>query len=404
MSVRCADLSGASRDGSGKMGILSLNQADYRKLISGRSSGAAAALLRSLLSETAFGYAAIVRARNFLYRIGWLRTHRVGAAVISVGNITTGGTGKTPLVVWVYKQIISNFKSQISDSRSQISDSPCAILTRGYKAAKDPRSGTQGYADEVAILAESCAGAKVVVNPDRAAGAAEAIGRHGAKVLVLDDGFQHRRLARDLDIVAIDATQPFGYGRMLPAGLLREPISSLKRAHAIVITRCDQVGEAELDKLEKKLYAVNPQLVIARSIHAPVRVEYPLSVIPANAGIQVEQLKGKKVFAFCGIGNPDAFFGTLEAIGCRLVGSEIYDDHYQYTQGILSDIFSRAGGLGADLILTTQKDWTKIIGLTEGRNSPPIAYLAIEIRFLAGEDQLTSLIKRTLTGKISRCG
>ena len=403
-----------------------MNQEVYRKLISGQSAGAAAALLRGLLRVAAIGYAAIVWVRNFLYSSGWLRAHRVDAAVISVGNVTAGGTGKTPLVVWVCRQIISNFRSQISDLRpqisdfkSQISDSQCAILTRGYKAKKDQVPGTQNYADEVAILAESCPGAKVIVNPDRVAGAAEAIGRFGAKVLILDDGFQHRRLARDLDIVAVDATQPFGYGKMLPAGLLREPLSSLKRAQAAVITRCDQVAEAELVELEKKLRAVNPQMVVARSIHEPVRVEYPPSVIPANAGIQkdsekmdsclrrndsIEQLKGMRVFAFCGIGNPEAFLGTLEALGCRLAGSEVYDDHYQYTEGSLADIYGRAGRLGADLILTTQKDWTKIAGLAAGRKGIPLGYLCIEIKFLAGQDQLTSLIEKTLAGKILQGG
>ena len=118
----------------------------------------------------------------------------------------------------------------------------------------------------------------------------------------------------------------------------------------------------------------------------------------------IEQLKGKKVFAFCGIGNPEAFLGTLEALGCRLVGSEVYDDHYRYTQGSLADIYGRAGRLGADLILTTQKDWTKIIGLTAGRNAPPLAWLSIEIKFIAGQERLTSLIKETLAGKISQGG
>ena len=376
-----------------------MNQADYRKLISGQSAGAAAALLRSLLREAAAGYAAIVWVRNFLYSRRWLRAHRVDAAVISVGNITTGGTGKTPLAVWVHKQVISNLISQISNLKSQISDFQCAILTRGYKAAKDPGLKIQDYSDEVAILAESCPGAKVVVNPDRLAGAAEAIGRFGAKVLILDDGFQHRRLARDLDIVAVDATQPFGYGKMLPAGLLREPLSSLKRAQAVVITRCDQAAGAELDELEKKLRAINPRMVIARSIHAPICAKST-----DGSQIGIEQLKGRKVFAFCGIGNPGAFLGTLEALGCRLVGSEVYDDHYQYTQGTLADIYGRAGRLGADLILTTQKDWTKIIGLTAGRNDPPLAWLSIEIKFIAGQERLTSLIKETLAGKISQGG
>jgi tetraacyldisaccharide 4'-kinase len=388
-----------------------LNQQTYRKLISGQSTGVAQGLLRCLLRLAAVGYAIGVCVRNFLYSREWLRVHRVDAAVISVGNITAGGTGKTPLAVWLCRQIIQNSKFQIADCR-------CAILTRGYKAAKDPRPKTQDYGDEVAILAENCPEGKVIVNPDRVAGAAEAISKFGAKVLIMDDGFQHRRLARDLDIVTVDATQPFGYGKLLPAGLLREPVTSLKRADAAVITRCDQVAEAELGELEKKLRTINPQMLIARSIHDPVCVEYPdLSVIPANAGIQkdgekmdsclrrndsIRQLKGKKVFAFCGIGNPGAFLDTVKALGCELAGSKVYDDHYHHTEHSLADICEQAEHLGADLILTTQKDWTKIAGLAPIGRDMPLAYLAVEIKFLAGQDRLTSLIEETLAGKISQ--
>jgi tetraacyldisaccharide 4'-kinase len=387
-----------------------VEQQTYRKLISGRSAGLAAGSLRCLLRIAAAGYGIAVGARNFLYSRGWLKARRVDAAVISVGNITVGGTGKTPLVVWLCNLIMHNFKSQIADFK-------CAILTRGYKS-RVPE--TESFKDEVAILAESCPGAKVIVNPDRVAGAAEAVGRFGAKVLVMDDGFQHRRLARDLDIVAVDATEPFGYGKLLPAGLLREPVASLKRADAAVITRCDQVPEAELDELERRLLAIHPDMVVARSIHAPVYVEFPdASVIPANAGIHEEggrvdsclrrndsirQLKSRKVFAFCGIGNPDAFLSSIRNLGAELAGSKVYDDHYHYTQRSLADIRADAEASGADIILTTQKDWTKVSGLTRPGKGVPLAYLCIEMKFLAGQDRLTSLIERTLAGRMSQGG
>ncbi|OHB79452.1 MAG: tetraacyldisaccharide 4'-kinase [Planctomycetes bacterium RBG_16_55_9] len=430
-----------------------MDEQAYRRLISGQSNGLLAGLLRYLLGFAAIGYSFVVRLRNFSYSREWLKVHHVDAAVICVGNITTGGTGKTPLVVWVHNQVISNLRSQISNSRSQISDFPCVILTRGYKAARDPGLKTQDYSDEIAILAESCPGARVIVNPDRVAGAMEAIRTFGAKVLIMDDGFQHRRLARDLDIVAIDATNPFGYGKMLPAGLLRESINSLKRADAVVITRCDQIAEADIDELEKRLRAIHPDMVVARAIHAPVHVEYTQpTVIPPNAEIQIDnenvdsclrrndnigQLKGKRVFAFCGIGNPDAFLDTVRSLGCELVGSKVYDDHYHYTQDGLAGIRNEAARVGADLILTTQKDWTKVISdfksfdcaqdmpqisnfksqilrlplrQAQGFGSPgqaldskspvPFAYLAIEIKFLAGRDQLTALIQEALAGRI----
>ena len=385
-----------------------MNQESCRRLISGQQTGAGAALLRLLLGIAAVGYSLVVRLRNFLYSNGWLKAHPVDAAVICVGNITVGGTGKTPLVIWLCKQISTN--------------SECAILTRGYKArrascvmrrAKEEQN-TQ-YAirntqiDEPAMLAESCPQAKVVVNPDRVAGAAEAIGQFGAKVLIMDDGFQHRRLARDLDIIAIDATQPFGYGKMLPAGLLREPVTSLKRAGAVVITRCDQISEAQLSGLEEELRTINPDMVIAKSIHAAVSAR-----MTDDEEIDVGLLKNKKIFAFCGIGNPGAFLNTIETLGSELVGSKVYDDHHHYTDTCLADIREQAQKVGADLALTTQKDWTKIIydlrslgsardklAICDSRSTVPFAYLAIEIRFLAGQDKLTALIQDTLAGRIS---
>jgi len=376
-----------------------LDQQTYRKLISGRSAGAAAGLLRCGLRVAAAGYGLAVGVRSFLYSRGWLKAHRVDAAVISVGNITAGGTGKTPLVVWLCKVIISDFKSQISNLKSQIADCRCAILTRGYKAAKDTELNAQDYSDEVEIFAQSCPEVKVIVDPDRVAGAEEALAKFGASVLVMDDGFQHRRLARDLDIVVVDATEPFGYGRLLPAGLLREPVSSLKRAHAIVITRCDQVPQADVDGLERKLVAINPNAVVARSIH---RVLCARSA--DNQQISIEQLKGRKVFAFCGIGNPNAFLSSIRDLGADLAGSKVYDDHYHFTEHCLAEVRAEAEASGADIILTTQKDWTKVSGLARPSKGAPLAYLVIEIKFLAGQDRITSLIEKALAGRISQGG
>ena len=383
-----------------------MKQQTYRKLISGQSNGFIASVMRFFLGSAAIGYSLIVRLRNFMYSKGLLKVHHVDAAVLCVGNITVGGTGKTPLVVWLCNLLTQNYK--------------CAILTRGYKATVQEN---KDFKDEIAILVESCPGVKVIVNPNRVAGASEAINKYATKILIMDDGFQHRRLARDLDIIAIDATQPFGFGKLLPAGLLREPVSSLKRAGAVVVTRCDQVTDAELDELERKLRAINPGIIIARATHTPVSVEYPEpTVIPAKAGIQkdskkmdsclrrndkVEQLRGKKVFAFCGIGNPDAFLNTIKDLEAELAGSMVFDDHCDYTDACLTEIKKQAKELGVDLILTTQKDWTKIISKLESQNSAsqsylPFAYLAIEIKFLTGEDKLTALINDTLAGKILR--
>ncbi|MBW8042071.1 MAG: tetraacyldisaccharide 4'-kinase [Planctomycetes bacterium] len=360
-----------------------MNQDSFRRLVSGERCSLGAVLLRFLLGIASQVYSIVITGRNFLYSNGLLKIHHADAAVISVGNITTGGTGKTPLVIRLCKQIMSN--------------SQCAILTRGYKATKNLKLRTQNYENEPAILAESCPGIQVVVNPDRVAGAAEAVSTFGAKVLIMDDGFQHRRLARDLDIVTIDATVPFGYGKLLPAGLLREPVAALKRADAAVITRSDQSTEAELTQLEDKLQQINPEMVIARSIHAPVCVK---SI--GNGEIALEELKSKKIFAFCGIGNPDAFFKTVKELGTKLIGSKIYNDHYHYTDDCLADIYEQAKHIKADLILTTQKDWfsSPLSAKTNANDGVFFAYLAIELKFVSGEDKITQLIEDALAGKI----
>ncbi|MBN1392088.1 MAG: tetraacyldisaccharide 4'-kinase, partial [Sedimentisphaerales bacterium] len=254
-----------------------MNQHSFRQLISGQSTGFKSYIFRLFLGAISQFYKIIALLRNFLYSNNWLKTHRAGAAVISIGNITTGGTGKTPLVIWLCKFL----------QQKQI---PFAILTRGYKTHPQ----TQAAIDEPVILAESCPQAKVIVNPNRVKAAKEAVVKLGAKALIMDDGFQHRRLARDLDIVTIDATCPFGFGKLLPAGLLREPASSLNRADAAVLTRCDQVPESELSRIEQELLLIKPDMIIARSIHKSISAKSL-----TGGEITIEQLKGKRIFAFC---------------------------------------------------------------------------------------------------------
>ncbi len=353
-----------------------MSHTTYLNLISGKTPGLIGASARLGLTALSCPYSAIVRLRNHGYSTGRLKVHAADAVVISVGNLTTGGTGKTPLVVWLCRFLM--------ERRLR-----CAILTRGYKT----RSGE--LSDEPALLAAQCADVPVIVNPDRVAGAAEAIRSHGAQVLVMDDGFQHRRLARDLDIVTIDATRPFGYGKLLPAGLLREPVSGLSRAHAVVLTRCDHVPEDALQQIEEVIRKTNNESVIARSIHKPTGLETDQGV-----EIDLDAIKGKKVFAFCGLGNPQAFLRTVESLGAALVGTKAFDDHYRYTEEDLSDIRRQARERQAGLVLTTQKDCTKITRLDVPQDHPPLAFLAVELRITAGAQPLTALIDRVLGGKM----
>jgi len=356
-----------------------LNQDNYRKLISGKTAGITAAVLRLSLRFISLFYGAAIRLRNFLYDNEWLKVTSVNAVVISIGNITTGGTGKTPLVIRLCKQIVQKYG--------------IAILTRGYKTTKNLKLKTQNYIDEPQILARSCPGAKVIVNPDRVAAARHAINKFAAKVLIMDDGFQHRRLHRDLDIVTIDAACPFGYDRLLPAGLLREPLNALKRADAVVITRCDQIPQNELANLKEKLQQINPNMVIAEAIHAPVGVR-----TTDGKKISIAELTTKNIFAFCGIGNPDAFFNTIRKIPANLIGSKIYDDHHHYCADDITDIQKQAQLLKADLMLTTEKDATKIISASNLQI--PLGCLEIELKFIDAEQKISGLIDSVLSDKI----
>ena len=372
-----------------------MNQKNYYNLISGQRKNFFANIFYLILIGASAIYSLVIRLRNFFYDRRILAIYHAKATVISIGNITAGGTGKTPLVAWICNEITADQRQKSKDYRP-------AILTRGYKTtqnhvqskAEEWKLKTQNYIDEPAVLAENCPNAHVIINPDRVAGASKAIREFSANVLVMDDGFQHRRLARDLDIITIDATCPFGYNRMLPAGLLREHLSSLKRAQAIVITRCSQVSEAQLKQIEENLLNINPNILITRSIHQPVHIK-----TIDNRQISLNEFKNRKVFAFCGIGNPDSFINSLKNMSYNIIGSKIFNDHYGYTDNCMTEIQKLAQNLDADIILTTQKDWTKICLLKSVQNMP-LAYVAIEIKFLTGEDELRCLIENTLEGKI----
>lgn len=355
-----------------------MNRMTYMDIVSGQTGGLLSVPARAALTVMSWPYSGAVRLRNGLYSTGLLRAHRVKVPVFCVGNLTTGGTGKTPLVVWLYRLLRQRQRR-------------CAILTRGYKTQVGE------LADEPAILTAACPDAPVIVNPDRVGGAGVAIGEYGADVLLMDDGFQHRRLARDVDILAVDATLPFGYGRMLPAGLLREPLAALGRAHAVVLTRCDQVADDALQTIEAVIRKVNSRLVVVRSVHAPAHVK-----TADGAESDPSSIRGRKVFAFCGIGNPQSFFHTITNQGSILVGSRAFADHHRYTAGDIQQVREWAVRQQAELLLTTQKDWTKVARLVVSRGPPTLACLTVELRLTAGAAELTALIDRVLAGKIAK--
>ena len=347
-----------------------MNQNSFSKLIAGKKRGFFCFLLRLLLLLASLPYRILIAFRNLFYNKGLLKSYSVNIPVISVGNITSGGTGKTPTVIWLCNHLREKNLNSV-------------ILTRGYKASKGKLT------DEPAVLAKSCPDTQIVINPNRVQGAQNAISQFKPQVIIMDDGFQHRRLKRNLDIITIDATRPFGYGHLLPAGLLREPVSSVKRAHIVIITRTDQVNSEAIEKIEKKIKKANHQITIAKTIHKNTH-----AVLVGGDTLSLEQIREKKIFAFCGLGNPDAFLDQLRSLQLRLSGSKIYNDHHKYTPDDITDIYEQAKYLDAELVLTTSKDYVKTASLRKKGYDIPLAYLALKLDFIEGYDKIVQLIEQ----------
>ncbi len=335
--------------------------------MSGRRGGISASALRSLTWLLSKPYACLMRLRRWVYRGGLLSARAAGVPVVSVGNITAGGTGKTPMVAWVVARLKKAGRRP-------------AVLIRGYKAVG-------GRSDEAELL-ERLTGAPVIVNPDRLAGARAAVAG-GANCLVVDDGFQHLRLRRDLDVVLVDATRAFGYGHCLPRGLLREPLTALRDADAIVITRSNLIEREELASLRLRLERLAP----AASLHLAVHAAVALSGAPGEK-LPVSELAGRKVCAFCGIGNPEAFFATLSSAGAEVAERVAFDDHVAYDQGVLGRIAGAAAACRAEVLVTTAKDRVKIDGAF--RLAVPLWALEVEMRIVEAAEVLEASIMGAL--------
>jgi tetraacyldisaccharide 4'-kinase len=317
--------------------------------------------VRSALGVLALGYSAAARLRNLGYDRGWFPTHRAAVPVISVGNLTAGGTGKTPMVEWITRW----FRQR---------ELRVALLSRGY-------GRSTGLNDEGLVLDENLPDVPHLQDPDRVAISRIAVAELEAQLLILDDGFQHRRLARDLDIVLLDALEPFGGGRLLPRGLLREPVSSLRRAGVVVLSKADLIPPSERASIRAAVERAAGPLPWVESKHAPL----DLRDAEGNS-FPLAEIKEKAVAAFCGIGNPEGFRRTLEPRCGRVLDLRTFPDHHPYTGGDVSDLATWAVELGADLILTTQKDFVKLRTSTLGR--VPLRALRIGLEVMDGAPAL----------------
>ncbi|HYX30093.1 MAG TPA: tetraacyldisaccharide 4'-kinase [Pyrinomonadaceae bacterium] len=304
------------------------------------------------LTPVAVAYGFGVRLRNNLYRQGLFRSFSVGVPVISIGNLTMGGTGKTPLVEWLAGQLAASGKR-------------VCVLTRGYGRKSSGRVLVSDYSrvladideggDEALMLAQNLRGrVAVICDRDRIAAAQWAKENLGCDVFVLDDAFQHRRIARQLDIVAIDATNPWGSRALLPAGTLREPMNQLKRADCVVITRADE--PKNLDQLRAEIETIinRPRLFTSRIKLRSIRL------LDESSSLDISPEQSPHTAAFCGIGNPSSFFSLLHRNRMSVTYARAFRDHHHYTQSDVDSIVKDARSSGARAVVTTAKDAVKL--------------------------------------------
>ncbi len=314
-------------------------------------------------------YGAAISLRNLGYDRGWLRCERAQVPVVSVGNLTLGGTGKTPMVEWLARW----FRHR---------GLRVAILSRGY-------GQSEGLNDEGRVLEENLPDVPHLQNPDRVALARVATLELETELIVLDDGFQHRRLARNLDVILIDALEPFGLGYLFPRGLLREPIGSLRRAHVVVLSRADLVGEADRAAIRTRIERQAGRRPWVEARHAP------LDLIDGNGTCSpLIPVASKTVAAFCGIGNPEGFRRTLLPLCRELLDFRVFPDHHRYSAADVGSLERWAHALGADLVLTTQKDLVKLRASVLG--PAPLRALRIGLELTAGGEVMEDLLARLL--------
>ena len=336
-------------------------------------------------------FGAVSGLRGAFYDRGWLPRERVDAPVISVGNLTAGGTGKTPMVAWLARELIRRGLRP-------------GIVSRGYRKRGQGAETGAGPNDEALELAAALGDVPHEQNPDRAEAARALLG--AVDVIVLDDGFQHRRLARDLDLVLVDATRPWGLAAadggepvraLLPRGLLREHPGALARADALCLTRCDQVAAAQLDALERELERSAPGVPLLRAEHRPVRLR---EVGPGGAVLGLETLAGASVRLVSGIGHPAAFEATVAGLGATVVEHRRFPDHHAYTAEQARALLADPEGTRARLI-TTAKDAVKLgalldadgdLGSGGGVRGARACALEVELELTAGAPVLAALL------------
>ena len=335
----------------------------------------------------------IVAIRYWFYDLGVLRRFPLGCQVISIGNVTAGGTGKTP--------VTEKFARELTAAGRKV-----AILSRGYRRKEAPwwqRTFTQVIdpplvvsdgrhvlldaatgGDEPYMLASNLPGVCVIVDRNRVKAGRWAIRRYGCDTLILDDGFQYQRLKHSLEVVLVDKTNPFGNGHMLPRGVLREPASHISRADVIFLTKSD----GNTSEVVEKIREFNTKAEIIECRHAP-RI---LKDVWSREELPLDWLKGKTLATLSGIAVPQGFEDSLRKLGARVVWCERYADHHRYDSSEIIYALNRTADLGAEALITTEKDAVRFPRL---ETTPvPCYYLRVDIEVLKGEENFTAAVRK----------
>ena len=324
-------------------------------------------------------YGGAVRARSLFYSLGLLKTKTLPCPVISIGNITVGGTGKTPLVMALAKELTARGIS-------------IAILSRGYKGKRTPESvvsdgkaiflSPQESGDEPFLMAKACQGIPVLVGKNRFMNGTIALRRFGVKGLLLDDSYQHLALHRNLNILLVDSHMGFGDGTLLPRGILREPLSYLRRTDIFLLTKVE--NPLTIQPLERRIHEIRPSSQVFHSHYEPVSL-----VTSIDDEEELDSLKGRKILALCGIANPVYFSSMLRKCGAEIIGESIFPDHHSYTPEDLSSVEEKSKR--ADCIVTTEKDMVKLKQLDI--HQLPVRALRIRVKIWEEEEFYQRVMK-----------
>ena len=358
------------------------------RLHSGKRRTPLLLLLLVILWPLSLLYRIGVALRNSCYSRGILKVHRLGCPVISVGNLTTGGTGKTPVTILIASRLQQKMTT--------------VVLSRGYRSGNVRRSVTMRgneisnsdvaiVGDEIALMASQLPQVWFGVGADRMAAASGLQSRQKIEAVILDDGFQHRRISRDCDIVLIDASNPFGNGMSLPAGPMREQIAALRRSHVVLLTRCESVDRSAVDEL---LTRISRHIDESRVF----RTQTVIKSIRTIDGATEPKIADRRVWLFSGIGNPGAFDNALAATGARICGHSIFPDHHRYTETEIKTLSRILIDNQADYLLTTAKDAVKLTAYNLDKARCGVVEIGID--FVDRADIFWGIIARSVGAEV----